>query len=54
MFSVKEVEALPELFMKISNSVTDDGNIHKEAFQLVVFGNSEKELCVARGFYFFD
>ncbi|KAH7864198.1 hypothetical protein Vadar_026911 [Vaccinium darrowii] len=54
-FRVNDVEALFELYMKLSRSLVNDGRLHKEQLQLALFKNSKKQnLFADRVFNLFD
>ncbi|XP_009779755.1 calcineurin B-like protein 7 isoform X1 [Nicotiana sylvestris] len=55
IFTVNEVEALLDLYKKLSCSITKDGLIHKEELLLALFKNHKKEnLFADRIFALFD
>ncbi|KAJ4950170.1 hypothetical protein NE237_027002 [Protea cynaroides] len=54
-FTINEVEALYELYKKLSSSIIDDGLLHKEELQQALCKSSSSEnLFLDRVFYLFD
>lgn len=53
-FTVDEVDALGELYDKLSNSVYQDGVMHKEEFMLALFKSKKDNLFGDRVFDLFD
>ncbi|KAK9076647.1 hypothetical protein SSX86_004981 [Deinandra increscens subsp. villosa] len=54
-FSINEIEALYDLFERLSHAIIEDGRIHKEEFLLALFSNSSmKNLLADRLFDTFD
>ncbi|GJS63524.1 calcineurin B-like protein 7 [Tanacetum coccineum] len=54
-FSINEIEALYDLFERLSYAIIEDGRIHKEEFRLALFSNSSMQnLFADRMFESFD